>query len=118
VPSFPTEVGRYAFEALRFNPINPVLSRHAARTSVLATGTARKRVIPAGCTVYAAILPAMFDPSVFPHAGELRVDRPASAYLHFGHGLHRCFGRFVNLIQIPSWDALASDGDADPDKTL
>ena len=94
-------VGRYAWEALRFNPINPVLSRHAARTSVLAAGTTRERTIPAGSTVYAAVLPAMFDPSVFPRPGELRGDRPASAYLHFGHGLHTCFGRYVNLIQVP-----------------
>ncbi len=95
------EVGRYAFEALRFNPINPVLSRHAARDTVLAAGTRRKRCIPAGDTVYAAVLPAMFDPSVFDHPGEFRADRPTATYLHFGYGLHTCFGRYVNMIQIP-----------------
>lgn len=95
------EVGRYALEALRFNPINPVLSRHAARTSVLAAGTSRERVVPAGHIVYAAILPAMFDASVFPDAGRLRADRAPSEYLHFGHGLHTCFGRSINLIQLP-----------------
>ncbi|HSH61870.1 MAG TPA: cytochrome P450 [Acidimicrobiales bacterium] len=95
------EVGRYAFEALRFNPINPVLSRHVARATVLAAGTRRERCIPPGRTVYAGVLPAMFDPSVFDRPGEFRADRPPAAYLHFGHGLHTCFGRYVNLIQIP-----------------
>ncbi len=95
------EVGRYAFESLRFNPINPVLSRHVARATVLAAGTRREHCVPPGRTVYAGVLPAMFDPSVFDRPGEFRVDRPATAYLHFGHGLHTCFGRYVNLIQVP-----------------
>ncbi len=95
------EVGRHAFEALRFNPINPVLTRHAARTTVLAAGTRRERSIPSGRTVYAAVLPAMFDPSVFSDPYRFRVDRPAPPYLHFGSGLHSCFGRYVNVIQIP-----------------
>jgi len=95
------QVGRYGFEALRFNPINPVLSRHAARDTVLAAGTRRETRIPAGCSVYAAVLPAMFDPSVFPNPGEFRIDRPAAEYLHFGNGLHHCLGTYVNIIQIP-----------------
>ncbi|HWH34881.1 MAG TPA: cytochrome P450 [Acidimicrobiales bacterium] len=95
------QVGQWAFEALRFNPINPVLSRHVARDTVLAAGTRRRRRIPGGCTLYTGILPAMFDPEVFPDPGQLRGDRPLASYLHFGHGLHRCFGRFVNVIQIP-----------------
>lgn len=94
-------VGRYAWEALRFNPINPVLSRRAARPVELAAGTRRARTIPAGRKVYAAVLPAMFDPRAFPRPGEMRADRPLSAYLHFGHGLHACFGRSVNVVQIP-----------------
>jgi cytochrome P450 len=99
------EVGRYAFEALRFNPINPVLSRHAARATVLAAGTRRQRCIPPGRIVYAGVLPAMFDPSVFDRPDEFRVDRPAGAYLHFGYGLHTCFGRYVNVIQVPELTA-------------
>lgn len=94
-------VGRYAWEALRFNPISPVISRRAARSVELAAGTRRARRIAEGRKVYAAVLPAMFDPRAFPRPGQMRVDRPASAYLHFGHGLHACFGRSVNLVQIP-----------------
>ena len=44
---------------------------------------------------------AMQDPSAFPDPGTLRPDRPASAYLHFGGGLHPCAGRVVNAFQIP-----------------
>jgi cytochrome P450 len=95
------KVARYAFEALRFNPLNPILARHAARDETLAAGTRRARRIPSGRTVYVAILSAMFDPKVFDQPGQFRPDRPADAYLHFGGGLHTCFGRYVNLIQIP-----------------
>ena len=94
-------VGRHAFEALRFSPINPVLARHGARDVVLAAGTRRQRHVPAGSTVYAAVLPAMFDPAAFPRPSAFRTDRPAHAYLHFGAGLHTCFGRYVNAVQIP-----------------
>ena len=95
------EVGRHVLEALRFNPINPVLSRHAARPTVLAQGTRRERCIRPGLGVYAAILPAMFDPAAFDRPGRFRTDRPAPPYLHFGHGLHTCYGRRVNAIQLP-----------------
>jgi cytochrome P450 len=94
-------VGRFAFEALRFNPINPVLARFAARDTEVAAGTPWKHRIFGGSTVYVAILPAMFDPRVFHQPGQFRADRPSSSYLHFGAGLHACYGRYINLIQIP-----------------
>jgi cytochrome P450 len=43
----------------------------------------------------------MLDSSAFPNPQELRPDRPANAYLHFGDGLHPCAGRVVNAFQIP-----------------
>jgi cytochrome P450 len=93
-------VRRYALEAQRFNPLTAALVRHVARDTVLAAGTPRERRIPAGRTVYAALLPAMFDPSAFPDPGSLRGDRPTSRYLAYGHGMHRCFGRYVNDVQV------------------
>jgi cytochrome P450 len=38
---------------------------------------------------------------MFPNPGTWRADRPATAYLHFGGGLHPCAGRAVNEWQIP-----------------
>jgi cytochrome P450 len=35
-------------------------------------------------------------------SSRIRTDRPASRYLHFGYGLHSCFGRFISYeAQIP-----------------
>jgi cytochrome P450 len=94
-------VTQYTFEALRFNPLNPVLVRHVARDAVLAEGTRHRRPVPSGHTVYAAVLPAMFDGAVFDDPETFRHDRLPAADLNFGYGMHSCFGRYVNNIQIP-----------------
>jgi cytochrome P450 len=91
----------FVLEALRFHPINPALARWSARDTAIAEGTARERRVPQGCVVYAAILSAMFDPLVFEQPDTFRVDRPLSSYLHFGHGLHTCFGERINVVQMP-----------------
>ncbi|MDP8938124.1 MAG: cytochrome P450 [Actinomycetota bacterium] len=88
-------------EALRFHPINPVLARWTGRDTVIGEGTHRQRRIRQGRAVYASIMSAMFDPAVFEQPGTFRVDRPVSSYLHFGHGLHTCFGERVNVVQMP-----------------
>ena len=43
----------------------------------------------------------MFDPEAFQDPGVLRVDRAFDTYLHFGAGMHTCFGRLMNRVQIP-----------------
>ena len=44
----------------------------------------------------------MFDRRAFATPSQVRTDRPASRYLHFGYGLHACFGRFISYqVQIP-----------------
>ncbi|MET0388655.1 MAG: cytochrome P450 [Polyangiales bacterium] len=94
-------VAAYAFEALRFNPHNPIILRHCARSVHVARGTAREALIPAGTTVYASTLSAMFDPSAVEQPHVFRVDRPWQKYLHFGDGMHRCFGERFNRVVIP-----------------
>jgi cytochrome P450 len=42
----------------------------------------------------------MFDPEKFPAPDEFRGDRDVE-YLHFGFGLHRCFGYAINGVVIP-----------------
>jgi cytochrome P450 len=94
------EVARGVFEALRFQPHNPIIVRTAARDAAVAPGTPRERAVPAGSTVWAATLSAMFDPAAFPEPGRFRTDRD-TPYLHFGGGLHRCYGAPINAITLP-----------------
>ncbi|HET7543074.1 MAG TPA: cytochrome P450 [Polyangiaceae bacterium] len=94
-------VAAYAFEALRFNPHNPIIVRYCAEDFRLARGTTREAVIRAGTTTFASTLSGMFDASVLPSPHEFRIDRPWEHYLHFGRGMHRCFGERLNRVIIP-----------------
>src|SRR5581483_11188426 len=84
-------------EALRRWPHNPILLRQAAGDTMLGAVAIR-----AGDRVVAWTQAAMLDAEVFPDPEQLRPDRPAAAYLHFGGGLHPCAGRAVNAFQIPA----------------
>jgi cytochrome P450 len=95
------KVAAYAFEALRFNPHNPVILRHCASDFLLARGTAREAWIRAGTRVFASNLSAMFDPDVLQTPSEFRIDRPWDHYIHFGRGAHRCFGEHFNRVSVP-----------------
>ena len=90
-------VRRHAWEALRFHPHSPVLQRRCARDTTLGSG----RRVRGGATVTVSVMAAMFDGAAVPAPGRFRADRPDDGYLHFGAGLHTCFGRHVNAVQIP-----------------
>jgi cytochrome P450 len=94
-------LARYVFEALRFNPNNPALFRIAREDYPLARGQIHGVTIPKGMTVVALTQSAMFDGRKVDQPGEFRIDRPAYIYMHFGYGLHSCFGRYINQVQIP-----------------
>jgi len=94
-------VAAYTFEALRFNPHNPIILRHCVRDFRLARGTAREHLIREGTTVYTSTISAMFDGTVLEAPHEFRVDRPWNHYLHFGQGMHRCFGERFNRVTVP-----------------
>ncbi len=94
--SDPLKLGGWCREALRRWPHNPALLRSAA----IDTNLDETR-IKAGATVVAWTQAAMHDSRVFPEPQRLRPDRPPTAYLHFGGGLHPCAGRAVNEFQIP-----------------
>ncbi|HET7488420.1 MAG TPA: cytochrome P450 [Acidimicrobiales bacterium] len=89
------QVRGYAWEALRFRPHAPLLQRQSHGAQV------GGRTVPAGKKVLVGVMAAMFDPAAFPHPGGFRPDRPEERYLHFGHGMHTCFGLSVNRVQIP-----------------
>jgi cytochrome P450 len=95
-------LGGYVFEALRFNPINPVIYRRATRTTTIASSTLRARRIPEGAIVLASNLSAMFDPLHIPDPEAFRVDRPWGDYILWGYGLHTCFGAYINRAVIPA----------------
>jgi len=88
----------YAWEALRFLPQTSFLQRFSPRDTAVG---GRKQPIRAGSVVLVAVLSAMFDEDAVPEPGRFRSDRPEDHYLHFGHGMHTCFGRAINAVQIP-----------------
>ncbi len=92
-------VKRYAYEAARFYPHTPLLFRYCAHDTEIAAGTRRAKTLRAGTRVALGNLSAMFDRRAFASPGTFN---PAndSASLHFGYGLHRCFGAMINDIVI------------------
>ena len=94
-------VAAYVFEALRFNPINPGLLRVTMSDHRVARGHLRSRLLPAGTTVFAATQSAMFDGRKVAAPRRFRADRASTDYMHFGAGMHTCFGEHINLAQIP-----------------
>ena len=94
-------LAEYVFEALRFNPNNPGIFRIAAEDYVLAKSTLRETLIPKGTQVLPATQSAMFDDRVVENPNEFRTGRPSWLDMHFGYGLHTCFGQYVNRVQIP-----------------
>ena len=95
-------VARYVFEASRYYPLTPGLFRDATEDYKLAAGTWRSRTIPAGTRVLAATRSAMFDGRRVPAPSSFRIDRPDYSYMHFGAGMHECFGLYMNREMVPA----------------
>ncbi|MEM7353564.1 MAG: cytochrome P450 [Acidobacteriota bacterium] len=94
-------VAKYVWEALRFSAVNPGLFRTATEDYIVAKGNMRATKIPKGTRVFAALESAMLDEHELDDPTEFRIDRPAYQFMHFGHGLHECFGRYVSYQQVP-----------------
>lgn len=90
----------YSFEALRYNPHNPVILRFCKNGAVIGAGTPHMRKISPGTTVYAATLSAMFDPEVVTDPGTFNPGRKVE-YMHFGYGPHLCTGRYISEVIVP-----------------
>jgi cytochrome P450 len=91
----------FFFEAMRFDPLAPALPRLATREGRLAIGTRRATTIPAGAAVYAAFSSAMMDERRVPSPRQFNPRRLPHEYLHFGYGLHMCFGIHMNQALLP-----------------
>ena len=91
----------YVYEILRFRPEIPFLPRLAAFTTTVAAMTSRAATIPENSLVLAATSSAMFDPRAFVQPTVFKLDRELDKYLHFGAGLHRCFGEPIARLVVP-----------------
>jgi cytochrome P450 len=94
-------VRAYMWEAMRLAPLAPGLPRIALVDTVLAADTEHAKHISADAVVFAATQSAMLDGDAIEHPKEFRIGRPADSYLFFGAGMHQCFGRFANAMQVP-----------------
>ena len=95
------EFDAIVWEALRFNPINPLVFRYTETDTFLAEGTAREAEIPQGTIVFACTASAMWDPNFIPNADQFRIGRPSHSYIHFGYAAHQCLGKYVATVMIP-----------------
>jgi cytochrome P450 len=95
-------VGAYVFEAMRFRPQAAGLLRKCAVEREVGAGSRHARKVKAGTTLLVATQSAMFDPAAVEDPESFRTDRPWHEYLHFGHGLHTCFGEAINRVQLPA----------------
>lgn len=89
------EVWRHARECLRFRPQAPVLARGRADGDGL---------------VLASTLSAMHDSAAVADPALYLTERPESAYLHFGHGSHRCAGERIAVVLIVSMVGALAEG--------
>lgn len=92
---------RFMLEALRFNAFTPGIGRLAAEDYVLGRGTLRATKIPKGANVFVSTQSAMMDCLKIKSPRKFLLDRPDYQYMHFGFGLHTCFGQYINRAQIP-----------------
>ena len=93
---------QFVQESLRLNAFAAGIQRICTEDYVVARGTLRATKIPKGTVVLAATQSAMMDWRKIKKPKEFRLDRPAYSYMHFGYGLHTCFGQYINLVQIPA----------------
>jgi cytochrome P450 len=91
----------YVFEAMRFAPLAPALPRIALKDCTIAEGTGRARKVPKGATVLAAFSSAMMDERRVAQPRSFNPRRLPHEYIHFGYGLHTCFGIHMNKVLLP-----------------
>jgi len=94
-------VTRFVSEAMRFSPLGPGVPRNVVADYTIARGTTRAHEVKAGSKLLALLQSATFDGDRVESPHEFRTDRPDYEYMHFGYGMHTCFGQYINMVQIP-----------------
>lgn len=95
-------LAQHCWEALRFNPFNPVIYRRAVHDTDVAPNTLRRAKIRKGQIVFASNFSACFDRFRVPDANTFRTDRTWETYMIWGYGMHNCFGDQINQAVIPA----------------
>ena len=90
----PAEFDPYVWEALRLDTFFRLMPPRLCEVDyLLAAGTPRATVIPAGSIVFPALASAMYDEDVVPEPEVFRLGRPEHLHIHFGTGhAHNCLG--------------------------
>ncbi len=83
-------------EAMRFDPLAPALPRVALADATIARGTSRATRVHKGATVLVGFASAMMDERRIADPRAFRPGRLPHEYIHFGQGLHECFGLHIN----------------------
>jgi cytochrome P450 len=91
----------HVFEAMRFDPLAPFLQRVARRRTSIAAGTRRAVEVGDGDTVLVAFSSAMMDGRRIRDPRAFDPERLPHEYIHFGYGLHQCFGIHMNMALLP-----------------
>jgi cytochrome P450 len=91
----------YVFEAMRFDPLAPFMPRVAMRDSIIAKGTPREVSVPARAKVLVSFSSAMMDERRLPDPQKFNPRRLPHEYIHFGYGMHQCFGIHMNKALLP-----------------
>lgn len=92
---------KYMLESLRLNSFGAGVFREATEDYIIASGTLRSKKIKKGMQVLVATQSAMLDGRVVKDPKAFKLDRPDYHYMHFGFGMHTCFGQYINMVQIP-----------------
>ena len=105
-------VAQLLLEGLRLQPQAPFLVRVAREPYVIAPGAPREHHVKPGDAVIAVTMSSMRDKLRLDAPKALRDDRPDADYLHFGAGIHACFGAQISRTQFGALGtALLRDGD-------
>lgn len=94
-------IKKIVLETLRFNSFGAGVFRVSNEDYSVAKGTFRCKKIPKGCRILVATQSAMLDGHELKKPESFSLDRPDYQYMHFGYGMHTCFGEYLNLVQIP-----------------
>ena len=88
---------------MRFDPLAPALPRASrSKTPGIAQGTSRATKVAKGAAnILVAFSSAMMDGRRIADPHAFNPQRPPNDYIHFGYGLHTCFGIHMNLALLP-----------------